>query len=397
MGKITREGFMEKSGPSSGGIFFNLKNAGASIGFINNHPQNGGYWTRKRHKSFAAKDGNDKRWYTFNCVNQEDGEKKPCPLCLLKEFAEREMADGFRGDTVLISDGTRGRDTVDFTLDELASMKTTAHRGVVSAVAEQIVLPWVSVEPDFTKDDKPIKLFTGTTAILYSYQKMLKEEIDQHGEDDGDPVINPYPIRMTYDDKATTPQDYYDVRRSSKDVEIDEDLQGLIEDDPGDYDIDLDKVTAPGHPTDMLEALEAAWASSEISFDEFVEFYEHRAGKRSSGKSGGKKQRGKSGGKQSDDKKRRGKSGGKKQSRKREPEPEPEEEEMLECPECGGDVPPDATECPGCGCEFELDEEGDDEAGSDDREGTWCETCQAYVEPNRKGRCPECFTELDVL
>lgn len=376
MGRVSRREFLDRT-PTFRGKYFNLREVARTVGFINCHDPNGGYWTRKRHPSFAAKDGGDKKWHGFNCVNQEDGDKAPCPVCLLKDFAGMQIDAGFKPEMILIGDGSRGRDAVDFTLNELATQKTDQRRGVPSAVKEEMVLPWISIEPDMTGDESPIKPFIGTTAVWKDYQKMLVEQEEEHGEEGGDPVTNPYPIVMKYDKDAKSPQDFYDVQRSSRDVEIDEDLQGLLDDDPMDYDIDLAKLTEPGNPVDMLEAIEAAWVCDEVDFKEFREFYEKRAGKKGGGRKGGK--------------------GKQKAKAKKEPEPE-SEEETFEC-DCGKVLPWSTDVCPGCGAEFEPDEGDDDpgDAGSDNRKGVWCEQCQQNMVPNKKGRCPECFTELDVM
>jgi len=389
MGRMTTGKFMDKTPPASGS-YFNLKKHERTVGLINCHPEAGGYWSRMAHKWFASTDEKkEKVWHSFNCVNQEDGDKKPCPLCLLKDFAKREIADGFKGNTVLLCGG-EGRDASDFTLAELAQ-ETKDTRQHVSSVAEEIALPWISLDPDLTKEEKPIKLLRATAAVLYGLKGVIVKERKEHGDEGGDPVTNPYPICMIFDPVAgkKNPKDYYDVSRSSKEVDVDS-LRDLLDADPRDFDIDLEKETAAGDAVEMLNALVKAWATKEISFESFREFYEKRAGKKT-GKAPGKK----ADDKKADSKKPAGRKAAKAAVKKPEPEPEPE---VWECPECSGEFEGRPEKCPHCGIPLDLGgDEPEQDEGSDNRAGTWCEKCQANVVLNRRGRCPGCLSELDVM
>lgn len=376
MGRVTTKGFMDKTG-SGGGKFSKWKQEGSSIGYI--HPDIG-FWERDVHGSLpiesTKEDGSvEVRNRRFNCCKTR--KNKRCPNCDLVAFAKQAVDDGADPDELIIS---LGSDAQRYTLKDLTGKGHWKNR---LAAKGEFLFAWVRAKN--RNDEFPAEIVIAGEGLSRAVKRSIKSAQNDYGEKEGDPLRTPYPMKLIYN-KDEDPQYMYDCERADKDLApMDKEIEEIFSGTDEDLNLGFDKLCEPGDFADVLEAVEAAWASRRITFEEFCEWAGYEADK------GGDR-----GGDGSEKKKEAG--GRSKEAPKEAPAG------GKVCPECG--IPVTKKFCPECGAKAV---EGQAKAagkgkpkggaatkGKGGKAEVVCPDCKSTVRPNRFGKCPECKAPLDV-
>jgi len=257
---------------------------------------------------------------------------------------------------------------------------------------------WVPTED--IDAENPVYILDTNTALLMAIKALIKEAIDDDGED-GDPILNPYPLVIKYDGETKDINKKYTAYRATgRKATIDDDVQEILDSpmvDENGKGIDLPKISKAPKPEDVMAAIEKAW-TGEIEFSEFETYYERR--KDAGNKKGGRKPKAKSEDSGSEDANGDVRKGG-------------AASDEAHCSNCGTKMGKSVKFCSICGTAREEPEDdvpfadpskkGGRQArkpkDEDDpkRAKTHCPDCDEQVVPNKRGRCPECAKELDVL
>jgi len=357
MGRMTTEGFMKKVGSGGGGgKFSNWKKEGKTVGWI--HPKLGIYECQ-RHGAIPVESERDGKTETkrrrFVCSG------KNCAMCALIEFAEQAVNDGADPKDVIISGGSEGS----FTLAELGG------RGAWQTklyAKNEYAFAWIP--RDNRKDDSPAELIMAGEGLGYAIKSVIESEIDDRGSKKGDPLKNPYAMKLIYK-KDQTPSNMYDAARVSDDIaEIDSDVKEIMDADGEDLGIDLEKITEESDPATVVEAIGSCWSSRVIPFEEFLSFIGIKIEK--------------------DDEEEKPKHRGKKKSLAKEKD---DDGEMV-CPEC--DATGSKKFCAECGAKMKKIGGKKKEKTESNKATTKCPGCGETVKPTKFGRCPECAEKIDI-
>jgi hypothetical protein len=394
MARMSTSEFLNHQGPTGGGGgFFKLREVGKSTGVI--HPA--GIELRRKHGMFIFSDGDDKskdQRVNFNCTETGVG----CGLCILKDWAIRELKDHPDMKDAIIMSGGKGKSAIEFTLDELAGNGYWDTK--MTNVREGLTVGWVPTED--IDDEKPVYILDTNTGLMLAIKAVIQNAIDDEGQD-GDPMLNPYPIVIKYDGETKNINDKYTAYRATgRKADIDEEVQAILDTplvDESGKGINLASICKAPKPEDVMNAIEKAW-TGEIEFSEFETYYERRkdAGKGGRKARGGRKPKTEDSG--SEDGGGDVRQGG-------------AASDASHCSNCGTKMGKSVKFCPTCGTAREEPTEDDvpfddppKSGGRKPRESkddepnraeTHCPDCDEKVVPNRRGRCPECAKELDVL
>jgi hypothetical protein len=308
-----------------------------------------------------------------------------CPICALREWAGRRLEDNCRPDAKILSGGSKANDTFTYTLAELAGASSERMRDPTK-ITTMTVLPWISHKPA-RKPDKPVIALEGPKPSFgREIRDLIAERKKTKGDERGDPLRNPWPMRLEYDGqqgvKKKDPGAYYKAYRLDDDDAPFGDAERTIFDTKlSELDVDMEALTAPGDCGVILDFLRQAWCSEheDLEFADFQRFYEKRVGGFSKAEPKDKAEpKGKGKGKQ---------------------EPKDDEDRQA-APEGGGDAPmctnadcpkkgkalAEGTKfCPACGEKTQVPDVPDTKCPNKK-----CEKYGKLVLPNKQGRCPEC-------
>jgi ribosomal protein L40E len=345
-------------------------------------------------------------------ANNRDHEPVKCPICLFRQWL-RENENIADNETVWDA-------SVGGKYDKIITKADAIGEGDWRnsfIPKHQSVFAVVNVE-DL---ESGLHIMAESISLADSIGKVISDTIESEGEEEGDPDINPYPIKLKYNANASKPEDYYTALRFMKYKPKGEDkakIEDLLESD----NLNLDGYTKSLNTKEVIEIMKATitvdfdFSLLGVSSDDDDEDDTKKTRKSS------KKTSKKSKKTEEDDEvvpednpdddeiaddeedfddeedttktktvdcevcKGKGykivkskKNPGKKVKKKCKEcdgtgkveveEEDEEDEEMSECPECGAKIPDSAEECPKCGAEFaddDDDEEDDDDDDEDD-------------------------------
>lgn len=241
--------------------FHDWKKNGKTFGWI--HP--GGIYEREVHSWIPVletqDDGSTKiRKRKFNCAGSG------CPLCALIAMAESLHASGdVSGNAPLISAG--GHPDLTFSISEIAGAGPWNKK--ISSKREYVV-PWVP--RDGRDPDHPVEVMSSTFAVGRAIQTVIRSQIEDYGESRGDPMLNPYPLKLTYDSKES-PQNKYHAERVGADIcPMTDEIQSILNRDLEEFDLDLDGLTEPGNSIKILEAIQTVWLEDTVPWADFESY-----------------------------------------------------------------------------------------------------------------------------
>jgi hypothetical protein len=425
MGYGTQE-FMNRAKSSGFGKMADWKDDGKTIGWIHKD----GFRERKMHNMLA-------RTFKDKTGNKVVGQKmfvcpgKNCPLCTLVDWAKEE-AEGLDEDkdfTVLYRT-VKARDKKDqdrrikYSVRELAGMGDWKRK---MAASREFLFGWV--RRDKRNSDQPVEVMQAGVGLSTAIQRMIKNQIDDYGEQKGDPLVRPYAIKITYD-KDAQPAQKFGAERVGEDLApVDEEVKEILNTPMSDYGVDLDRMVKADSRSEILAAIELCWDDDcPVSFEDFAKYFgvdderesepeEEEDGQTEREKKMGKARDrrdamhgrprdveperdgddGEAGGEvDSDDvpaPARRRATEGTESRRRREPEPEPVEEEEKPARSSRRQADPEPEERSGRKAAGKKEEEP---KATGKGKLIPCPECGNKVAPNRYGKCPECMAELDV-
>ena len=201
-------------------------------------------------------------------LRDDDGERKyppqVCPMAIMLEEVERLMREGelhwstrlfaFEGDDkehnkylhagALTNKAKKLWDDKAITDEMKRKARKKGFPGPADAWMTNMMAKcsYVLVVVDYEDPDSGIQITKETTLVGDKLKKVIRDRRTSEGEDEGNPLINPYVIQFTHKPKAKQFDERYDVVAIAK-LEIGDDIMELIkEKDPP----NLDRYTAPG-------------------------------------------------------------------------------------------------------------------------------------------------------
>lgn len=212
--------------------------------------------------------------------------------------------------------------------------------------------------------DEPTEVhpFVAPKSLGNKITKVIEDQIEEEGEEDGNPFINPYAFKLSYNKSEQPANMYQAVWNKSK---VTPEIEELLDGDGPDLKPLVEKTKVEKIAYLVREAL--AYDEDELGLDLSAaddfdpeelkpDFRNNDSEDKEEEKPKKKTSRKKKVEEEEEEEKPK-----KKRPSKKVVEPEPEEEEddedeeedeeeeMIECPECGEEIPADSTECPECG------------------------------------------------
>lgn len=354
----------------------------------------------------------------WNCLESEDTLRKQyrrdddgqriappqlCPLCKLIEVV-RTMID--TGDLTFCaplfkwegSDPTKAQIVTagglinaygrkDLTEDEVAQMRAAgirASEGWKESLIAKCNYLFQVIDAD--EVDAGVQIAIETTSLGDHVKEVIKGQMIAMGEVDGNPILKPYAIRWEHHPNEKEFQKKYKAIAMPR-IKVTAAIRALFDEDPP----TVDHIVTPGNVATLRAELEAK-SLVDLPWDDIFGAAE-AAAEADAPKPASTKPKGK----------RKGKGKGKpkpppppepdddaddegdeaddeapppKQKRKQKPKPEPKPKPkrkqkpkakpQIACDECGKMMDEDATVCPHCGAEYELEDEDDAEDDVDD-------------------------------
>lgn len=208
------------------------------------------------------------RYYPFVC--HEDPEQylnrvppQHCPICRAIDIL---ADDGRIDEDELIWDasiGNRQKDRFANKLDFCQLDKTADWKNSFKPAVQYV---FVAVDTEKLSDGLVVAVEPQT--VGQSISSCVTKEIDAAEGDEGDPEVNPYAFKLTYDPDAL-PKDKYDAYAFRK-VKYSDEIAELIESDP----VDLSNWINPGNSARLLEIFKEHFKADidlDILFDEVLD------------------------------------------------------------------------------------------------------------------------------
>lgn len=303
----------------------------------------------------------DEVWATRR--NRETGllESPPklCPMCRLKEaliaLPEKKLAADavvFRmkgvnwDDEEVVLKYVKGHLTGEFERTK-TSWKTTLDLG-----AKYLFSVLVDADPE-----GGVKITEESDSLGQAVRKVIAQEIDSKGDEDGNPYEHPYALKWVYDETAS-PKDKYKAYRYDKAKLTDEVRMQIIDLDPP----DLAPYVKPGDVGLLRSYVEASItpeAKAVLDLDDIFGPAEKLAAQQEGGEDAEPRRR--PAPRETDEEVRDAHrmpvdEGGGRRRKKAAPEPEPEPAGDP-CDECGAPMKKGQLKCGKCGTEYESDDE----------------------------------------
>lgn len=343
---------------------------------------------------------------SFNCIEDESvllkqyrrdrntGERilppVVCPVCLLLEHLRGLYDDGQIGftDVLFRWEGDIPEETQTLSYggmlnlygnDHLTDEEKTAMRqaGVKPSEAWRenswAKCNYVFVGVDADEPEAGVQIAIETTALGDAVKECIHSQLTSLGDHDGNPMLNPYAIRFEHHKSAKEFNKKYKAIAMPR-VPVTDQIMELITGDPP----DLENVIRPGNVTKLRAELEARCVLKNKNLIPWDDIFgpAERAGFGTPGTNEDEeaeeaaKEAEKATASMTATRKKEAQAavpagGGRRRKKDPEPEPEPEpasDVEMIPCDECGAPMPADATTCPKCGAEYELDDEPTEQA-----------------------------------
>lgn len=289
-------------------------------------------------KEETTKDGRKrrvKRWVRvpFNCPKDPET-KEGCPACDLVERLKAD--DSVEMDSVILRYGT-GRDVQEYTKADIIGDESGDWRRRVKSQPDFIGCVVVAQDasgkqPDNVRPQVLEDKLTCHQAIM----DCIESEEAELGEDEGNPWLNPYAIRLKYDRSKPT-QSRFDARVVAR-YKITDEVQAALDADPCDLAEEvsttgvaekLEKILATGNVVDVEEAAPQTVPDGRKSRKELAD---EKKGRRVADEAAEEAVEDVT-----------------------EPDQEPSED-TFDCPHCAGQMPVTTDKCPHCGADLSEDE-----------------------------------------
>jgi zinc-ribbon domain len=368
MSKLGLNEFMEdskKGGDGGGNEHLNLKQKGKAIVFL--HPDSGiykrtVYWM----PVYGEVEENGKQVFrTYNTMVVCPGSAKN-PIAKLRE-ALRENEDIDNDEVVLVVG--KKKEKKEFTKGDILGAKGYDWQ---KSLAYKIEYLFGVVDKD---NAKSVQVLVAPKSLGKKVTKVIEDQIEEEGEEDGNPFKNPYAFKLTFDKDASSPNEMYNAVWNK--AEPSEEVQELLEGDGPDNKpltepTDVAKIAYLVREALVLDSddlgldLSAAddFDPEDLKRKKDKDDDDEKSNKKD--KKADKKKPSKKDPEDDDDDdnqeedpepkpkkpKKDGKKPDKKKPSKKDPEPEDDDDdevEMIDCPECGEEIPADSETCPECG------------------------------------------------
>jgi hypothetical protein len=265
MGYGTQE-FMNRAKASGFGKMADWKSDGKTIGWIHKD----GFRERRMHNMLA-------RAFKDKVVGQKmfvcPGAN--CPLCGLVAWAQEE-AEGLDEDkdftvlyrTIKARDKKDQDKRISYTARDLAGMGDWKRK---MAATKEFLFGWV--RRDKRKPDEPVEVMNAGVGLATAIQRMIRNQIEDYGEERGDPLRRPYAIKITYD-KDAQPAQKFGAERVGEDLApLEEEVKEILATPMKDYGVDLERMAKADSRADILAAIELCWDDDcPVSFDVFAQY-----------------------------------------------------------------------------------------------------------------------------
>jgi len=393
--------FMGETKSGTGDII-SWKDDGKIIGFI--HPK--GFFPRKTY------------WLSFMRENEEEemelirqpfvcpGIENRCPICELREFLKEHSE--IEDDETIYEVGKKKK-KVEIMKGDALGLKDFSWR--LSLIPnKEYLFGFVDVD----NDEAGVGIIIASAGLGRAVSNCMESRMDDVGDEKGDPLKNPYAIKLRFKEKETPANKY---KAYYNDAELTKEIKKLLEGEAP----SIDNLIAANTPREIwsvikdgleVEGFEPTFLEHEEETDDEEKLKRKKKkvakGKGSDGNDDEDAEEAKESSKKKkklkrkkvketddddeDDKPKKKKKLKRKIKKKEEEEEEPDED-MEPCPACNKNIPLSAKKCKYCGIEFDLTEEnGDDnndDNDNDDEKKKKCEYCGERVKSSLK-RCPEC-------
>lgn len=270
MGYSTRQ-FMDNVRTQRFGNFSDWREKGKTVGWI--HPE--GFVERQLHNMmiYEAQDKNGNltlRGNRFTCSG------KTCPFCALVEYAKDLVAGMDEGDSdpVILAGRIPPKDrsskelSISYSLRELAGGGDWKRR---MGARPEFIFGWIP--RDGRKSDAPVELMNVTSSLAQAIKRVIQSQIEDRGEQRGDPLQTPYALKFTYNEDASPGQMYTAERVDNDLAPLDEAVEQILDTKLERYSIDLDRLAKLSDPRVMLDSIEFCWQSEDYPFKNFLKFY----------------------------------------------------------------------------------------------------------------------------
>ena len=208
------------------------------------------------------------RFYAFVCHEDPEHYSKQMPAqhCPIDRAIDILIDDGRIDEDEIIWDasiGNRNKDRVANKLDFCQIDKTADWRNSFKPAVQ-----YIFVAVDVEKVSEGLVVAVEPQTVGQSISACVTREIDSQEGDEGDPEINPYAFKLTYDPDAL-PKDKYDAYAFRK-AEYTDEIRELIESNP----IDLSNWINPGNSAKLRKHFEAHFKADidlDILFDNVLD------------------------------------------------------------------------------------------------------------------------------
>lgn len=181
-----------------------------------------------------------------------------CPICRFIDYLKNND-DIDDSETVWDSSiGDRKRDRICTKADFVGNVEGGGDWRLTFKPAIQYVMGVI----DHDKISDGIRVATEKFSLGEKIKKAVQKEIDRRGQEKGDPDLNPYAFKWTFDSSARQAADYYDAYPFER-AEITPELEDLLSQDA----LDLTPWIAPGDTKILREAMEAHVTVDDVDFD----------------------------------------------------------------------------------------------------------------------------------
>lgn len=263
--------FIKSVNSVGGSKFSDWKKKGKTTGFI--HPKLG-FYERNIHGIISSIETARNVGDDLEIFNRRFICKNDCPLCQLIIFAGQKIYEGvIDGGEKVLDSGDRSYTSHSF--DDLAGL--TGWKSDPKCKTEYVI-PWISCDVDRDRNNL-VEILVGPLALGISIQNLISSQIDDLGEDDGDLLLNPYPIKLLYNADEIPTRKYNAQPVSLKAIKLDDRINKIFEMSEKELDIDLNGVVEPNDHSTILQAIKSTWVCGSTSYDEFLDFGGYRVKK----------------------------------------------------------------------------------------------------------------------
>lgn len=395
--------FMGETKGGSGDIL-NWKEEGSIVGFIhpNGFHRRNVYWLQVDKEDEEGE--KEPARVAFNCPGIKNG----CPICQLREYlkAHEEIED----DEIIYSVGKKKK-KVEILKGDALNLKDFDWK-LSLLPNKEFLFGFVDVE----NVEGGIGIIIASAGLGRALSTCINNKMDDDGDEEGDPLKNPWAIKLVYKEKETPANKYKAFFNSTK---LTKEIKALL----GGAAPNMENLTRPSAPRDIWNAIKGGLSvegfepelpkdneeaeeddlpKSKRSIRKSVEEEQDDEEEKLSKKKLKKRNRINKADQEDDteievedeeEEEHISKTKKKKVKKQKEEEEDEPEEESEPCPSCGKNLPLSAEKCEHCGIEFDIVKDSED---SEEGEDVDAETDEEEEEDNKKIKCPYCKEKISA-